>query len=82
MPAPQNQIHLRDDLAQASPRAPLPPQAQLLLQPLKALIPPPLLASAKVPAQKVGACFGRVDQARLGRMQGQACRRSLLAQER
>ncbi len=82
VPAPQHRIYLRYDLAQVPPMGPLRPRPQLLLHFLKALLPQPVLVTANGPAEKVEAFFGRMDQAPLGRVQAQACRRRPRAQQR
>src|SRR5947207_11378641 len=82
VPAPQDGIGLRNDLAQASSVGAPRQRSHFLLQFLKAFLPRPLLPSAKVQAQKVGAFTHRVDDARLGRVQGQPCPRRPFAQKR
>src|SRR5439155_600215 len=64
VPAPQDGIGLRNDLAQASSVGAPRQRSHFLLQFLKAFLPRPLLPSAKVPAQKVEAFTHRVDDAR------------------
>src|ERR1017187_5064175 len=82
VPAAQDGIGLGHHLAQAPPVGTPGQRAQLLLQFLKALLARPFLASAKVPAQEVEAFGGRLDDARLGRMEGQPCFLAPLTQRR
>src|ERR1044072_5672199 len=81
VPAPQDGICLRNDLAQASSVGARRQGSHLFMQFLKALLPRPLLPSAKVPAQKVEAFTVCVDSACLGWMQAQPCPRRPIAQE-
>src|SRR5207253_1443560 len=82
VPAPQDWIHLRKDLAQAASLGAPCQRSHFLLQFLKAFLSRPFLASVKVPAQKVEAFTRRVDDACLGRVQGQSCRSRPFAQKR
>src|SRR5947208_10346979 len=66
VPAPQDGIGLRNDLAQASSVGAPRQRSHFLLQFLKTLLARPFLPSAKVPAQKVEAFLHRVDDPRLG----------------
>src|SRR5438034_7075934 len=63
VPAPQDWIHLRKDLAQAASLGAPRQRSHFLLQFLKAFLSRPFLASVKVPAQKVEAFTRRVDDA-------------------
>src|SRR5438128_11367459 len=74
VPAPQDRIHLGNDLAQASSVGAPRQRSYFLLQFLKALLARPFLPSAKVPAQKVKAIVHRVDDARFGWVHSQRCR--------
>src|SRR5271157_4246712 len=72
MPATEDGVCRSDNLAQAPPiGAPRQP-SHFLPQLLQALLARPLLPPAKVPAQEIETLALRVDDARLGRMQGQS----------